>query len=134
MRRRIFIATLLLVFGAGIAWGVAVLPAYFVGSHQRDVTRTLAEWKAEYSGISSHGDAVRTAEMLEYVQGYYVVGEGYRSRPHVEDALKVQRQETVDSFVTALQAYTNQDFGTDSAKWLDYLNRVESRSRQDSAK
>ncbi len=105
----------------------AVFAAYMfdhgVIIHQRSVTRELAKWAKEYNRISSHDDAIRTAEMLGYAQTYYVVGEGYRSTPEVEEALEAQRTETEAVFVKALQKYTGQDFGTNSANWLGYLGQ-----------
>ena len=91
------------------------------GIHQRSVTKELANWQTEYSSIESPHDAERTAEMLEYVQSYYVPGEGYHSTTDIESALQNQRQDTVESFIAALSEYTGEDFGTDSAKWLVFL-------------
>jgi hypothetical protein len=99
-----------------------IVSNHAVGVHQRSVTRSLAEWKQEYGNISSHRDAIRTAEMLEYVQRYYVPAEGYRSSPEIETALQMQRQETVESFVAALRRFSGKDFGTDSGQWLKYLS------------
>jgi hypothetical protein len=81
----------------------------------------LAEWEREYGTISSHEQAIRTVEMLEYVQNYYVPAEGYRGTAEVEAALKRQRQKTVDAFVNALRGYTGKDFGTNSAEWRGVL-------------
>jgi len=107
------------VFWVVVDRGVAV--------HQRNVTRSLAEWREEYQSVSSHEDAVRTAEMLEYVQQYYVPSDGYRGTPESEAALQNQRQETVDAFVVALRGFTGKDFGADSAKWLEHLGSNQSK-------
>ena len=112
---------LLLFISVAIIWAVVALKSYTVGGHQRSVTQSLADWKTEFSTIESQHDAVRTAEMLDYVQGYYIPGEGYRSTSRIEDALQSQRQDTIDAFVAALRKYTNEDFGTDSTKWLTHL-------------
>lgn len=93
-----------------------------VGIHQRNVTRELTEWKQTYGKVSSHHEAIRTAEMLEYVQSYYVPAEGYRSTPEIEAAQQIQRRETTDTFIEVLRDYTGKDFGTDSAQWLNYLH------------
>lgn len=108
-----------------LAWAATTLPAHFVGVHQRSVTQSLAEWKTEYSTIQSQYDAVRTVEMLDYVQTYYVPGDGYRSTPNVESALEFQRKDTIDAFVSALRNYTNEDFGTNSVKWLEHLESLD---------
>jgi hypothetical protein len=120
MWRRLLIPAVLLVL-AIVIWAAVTLPAHMVGVYQRSVTQSLLEWKTEYSTIESQHDAVRTAEMLEYVQWYYVPGDGYRSTPEIEAVVQSQRQDTIDAFVAALRNYTNEDFGTDSAKWLAHL-------------
>ncbi len=98
-----------------------VVTDFSVDVHQRSVTQELADWKDEYSNVSSHRDAIRTATMLEYIQRYYVPGEGYRGSREIEAALQVQRQETVKAFVAALRRFTGEDFGDDSDRWLEYL-------------
>ena len=99
-----------------------IVSDHAVGIHQRSVTRSLAEWKQDYGNVSSHHDAIRTTEMLEYVQRYHVPAEGYNSSPEIETALQMQRQETVEAFVAALRRFTGKDFGTDSGQWLKYLS------------
>ncbi len=120
MWRRLLFACLLLV-PVAIIWAVVTLPSYMVGVHQQNVTQSLSDWKTEYSTIESQRNALRTAEMLEYIQGYYFPGEGYRSTPQIEEALQSQRQETIDAFVGSLREYTKQDFGRDSDMWLAFL-------------
>jgi hypothetical protein len=125
-RRLLFLAigTAIVILPLAIVWVLAAFPQYVSGIHQRGVTRELGQWKTEYSAIATHHDALRTAGMLEYVEHYYVPGEGYRSTPAIEAALQRQRQDTMDAFVAALRAYTGADFGSDSAKWLEYLESV----------
>jgi len=120
MWRRLLIIGLVFV-PVALILGLLYLPDYMVGVHQRSVTRSLSDWKVEYSNIDSQLDAVRTAEMLEYVQSYYVPAGGYRSTEAIESALYTQRQETIYAFVLSLLKYTNEDFGKDSEKWLAYL-------------
>ncbi len=126
MRRWLLIAGLVLV-PVVIIWAVAVvtLPAHMVGAHQRSVTRELAEWETEYGTIRSHHDAVRTAEMLGYVQRYYVPSDGYRSTQEIESALETQRQQTVATFISAMQDYSGENFGTNSDIWLEHLSVAE---------
>lgn len=119
MRRRLLIFGL--VFVPVVVWGLLTLQDYTVGVHKRNVMLELSDWKSEYSKIKSQHDAVRTAEMLEYAQSYYLPGEGYRSSDTIESALHTQRQETIDAFVLSLREYTKKDFGDDSEKWLTYL-------------
>ncbi len=117
----ILLPALVVLLGVAVVWLFDVLPEYAVNVHQRDVTRALAEWQTEYSRILSPQDAIRTAEMLAYVQGYYVPANGYRGTPETEAALQSQRKATIDCFVEALHTYTGEDFGADSEKWLEYL-------------
>jgi hypothetical protein len=86
--RRFFVISVLLVTLPGGVWAIFAIPPHFVGIHQRRITRELAEWEAEYSTINSTGDAIRTAEMLGYVQLYFPVGDGYRSKQSIEAALE----------------------------------------------
>ena len=132
MWRRIFILLIPVGLVCVVFWAVSAVPRYMCGIHQRSVTRELANWQTEYSSIESPQDAERTAEMLEYVQRYYVPGEGYHSTPEIEAELQNQRRDTVDSFVTSLSEYTGKDFGTDSEKWLTFLRS--SRSEDDTIK
>lgn len=120
MRRHLLIVGLVLV-PVVLFWGMLSLSNYMVGIHQRSVTQSLMDWKVKYSNIETHRDAVRTAEMLGYVQEYYVPAEGYGSTSEIEAALESQRQETIDAFISSLRAFTNEDFGNDSKKWLAYL-------------
>ena len=121
MCRRILTWLIPIVLICTFIWAAFALPEYMVSVHQRGVTQELAKWNTEYSSIESHYDAVRTAEMLGYVQRYYVPGEGYRGTPRIEDALQLQRQDTIDSLVASLRDFTGEDYGTDSDKWLTFL-------------
>ena len=117
----VVLLTLLVIYLSGFA-AYVYLSGGPSGIHQRSVTRSLAEWEQEHRSVSSHEDAIRTANMLEYAQQYYVPGGEYRSTPEIEAALQMQRRETIEAFVKALRDYTGEDFGTDSAQWLKYLH------------
>jgi hypothetical protein len=123
MRRILIILLPALVVALGLASFclLDVLPRLAGDVHMRNVTRELAEWQAEHSRISSPEDAVRAAEMLAYVQGYYVPANGYRGTPETEAALQTQRRATSEFLVQALRTHTGKDFGVDSEKWLEYL-------------
>lgn len=131
MRRRGTFLLILVVIASLAVWGVYALPKHLVGIHQSAVTQELAQWKDEYSVVDSHAAAVHTAEMIEYVKNYYVPSEGYRGTPDTEKALETQRQQTIDAFVEALCAYTNEDFGEDSDKWLEYLESAKPQPSSD---
>jgi hypothetical protein len=90
-------------------WAVAV--------HQRGVTRSLGEWEGEYSGVTTWPEADRAIGMLEYVQGYYVPGPGYRSDPQTELALETQRARTAAAIAAGLREFSGEDFGVDVPRW-----------------
>lgn len=123
--RRLLIAVLVLVLIGALWAAVDVFSTRIPGAHQRSVTRELAAWAVEYGVIQSHDDAVRTAEMLGYVQHYYVVQDGCRSTADIEAALESQREETVAALIAALREYSGADFGADSDKWLAHLSAGE---------
>lgn len=77
--------------------------------HQRSVTQSLAAWGKEYSAIHDDSDAWRAVEMLEYIQSYYVVADGYRSDPATERALEEQRDRTMHEICSALDAYSDSE-------------------------
>jgi hypothetical protein len=122
--RRLVVPGLCLVL-TGIIFLVIYLPprlvSYGVGLHQRSVTRSLGEWGHEYSHIQTKNDAIRAAEMLEYISTYYVPGPGYHSDPETEATLQAQRERSLSTIAAALEQFTGKDFGTDSGKWLEWL-------------
>jgi hypothetical protein len=77
-----------------------------VGLHQRSVTHELSDWEREYSEIHNPAEANRAAEMLQYIQGYYVPGPGYRSDRGTEAALEIQRKQTLDAISRSLEEFT----------------------------
>jgi hypothetical protein len=93
-----------------------------VQAHQRAVTQSLSLWEAEYGRASTLNEAIRTAEMIGYVQTYYQPSDGYRGSEASEDVLQLQRQETIDAMVAALKLFTGKDFGEDAEAWLAHLN------------
>lgn len=119
-RRLIFIAGSLVVLVAGIC-GYRAIPPHLVSIHQHKVKQELATWETECSTIASAEDAIRAAEMLGYVQSYYLVGDGYRSHSDTDIALENQRRSTINALVMALKRYTGMDFGADSKKWVAAL-------------
>ncbi len=119
LRTRIAVALTLIFVGCAATW--TFLPPYLIGIHQRDVTRSLAEWQAEYSQIETNNDAIRAAEMLGSVQTYYPVADGYRSTAEIEFRLEEQRENTINALIQALRDFTNQDHGRDADEWLEIL-------------
>ena len=101
-----FLVCLLLV---AVFRGVPALIDYLgkatVAIHQRDVTRSLNEWGAEYSQISSERDAGRAREMMDYIKTYYVPSDGYRADPATEAALEAQRKRTIDQITSSLNEW-----------------------------
>ena len=114
---KVWLSVIALVVAAVSIWAVPAIFRFLVAVHQRDVTRELAEWKLQYSNITSDEDASRTADVLGYVQTYYVPSDGYRSDSTTEAMLEAQRSETVDALVAALKTYSKRDFGKDASAW-----------------
>src|SRR4051794_8629011 len=94
------------VLAGSVVLGILALPmvvpfayraveAHGVRIHQRSVTRSLAEWEAEYGRVQTWPEADRAIGMLEYVQWYYVPAPGYHSDPDTEAVLQAQRARTV---------------------------------------
>lgn len=131
-RRMIFtgviVVVLAAVFLAPYAW--RRLDARLVGIHHQAVTAELARWENEYGRTQTWSEAMQAADMLEYVQHYYVPGPGYRSDEATEAELKAQRARTVQAIVAALKDSTGQDFGKDARQWREWIAKaggVESR-------
>ena len=85
--------------------------------HQRAVTRELTEWGNEYAQISDDASAIRTAEMIEYIDTYYVPSDGYRGSIEAERDLETARANSLRQLVEALNAYTGLGFGDDYSAW-----------------
>jgi hypothetical protein len=54
--------------------------------------------------------------------------DGYRGTRETEDALQSQRCATIDSLLESLHAYSGEDFGADSERWLAYLQLRDSET------
>lgn len=121
MKRRRILLFISIALLCGFSWAANTLPRYVVGIHQQNVVKELLQWKNEFGTIESGADALRAARIMEYIQRYYVVGEGYRGTPESEAALESQRRDTIDTFVKSLREYTHKDFGEDAAKWRRFL-------------
>jgi hypothetical protein len=104
---------------APYAW--RCLEAWGVGLHQRSVTLELANWEREHQKIENWADVERAVGMLEYIDGYYVPADGYRSDPQTEAMLQAQRAQTCQTIAAALHEYTGEDLGSDSAAWRHWL-------------
>jgi hypothetical protein len=73
-----------------------------VSIHQRSVTKSIERWGEEYSDTSRAGPA-RSAEMLDYIEHYYVPGPGYKGTPDVEAALQKARVEAMEKIRRRLE-------------------------------
>jgi hypothetical protein len=119
----------------GVAFGVTGVAALtiwilwlgverrLVGAHQRNVTRSLAQWAQADSKITNDASAIHAAEMLGYVSSYYVPGEGYRGPAEVEAALESQRQQTIGQLVASLERYTGLAYGTNVERWTEWARQ-----------
>jgi hypothetical protein len=95
--------------------------------HQQAVTKALAEWGEEYSRISDDASAIRAAEMVAYMDWYYVPAPGYRGPADVEAALEMQRRKSIDRVVASLERYTGLRFGANTKRWAEW---AEERKKQ----
>jgi hypothetical protein len=121
VRRWIALTGVLLVLLLGIAWFVtAKLPKVLVTRHMISVTRELKSWGQEYSTVKNDKDAFRAIEILEYVSGYYVPGEGYRGPEEIEATLEKQRSESMGMLVAALEKHSGESYGTNQSRWYQW--------------
>jgi hypothetical protein len=111
--------TVLAIVSAPLAWNR--LETWGVGLHQRSVTQELANWEQECGRVTSEAEVDRAVGMLEYISGYYVPADGYRSNPQTEAALEAQRAKTLSTIAGALREYTGKDLGPDAKAWRDWL-------------
>jgi len=95
-----------------------------VAAHQESVTAELAKWGEEYSTIRDANEAGRAIEMLEYVQHYYVVAPGYRSDPATEVRLESQRTATIETILTALDQYVDEQDDRNAEAWRRQISKV----------
>ena len=126
MARKLWVLglALLAIFAIGT---VIFIPRFAIQAHQRAVTQSLSIWEVEYGCVLTMNEAIRTAEMIKYVQAYYPPSDGYRGNEASEHALQSQRNKTIDAMVAALKSFTGEDFGTDADEWIAHL-----RSSQES--
>jgi hypothetical protein len=103
-----------------LAWKL-VEAGGLAGVHQRGVTNEMASWEREYRTLRDWREAWRAAEMLEYARNYYVPGPGYRGSTRTESELEAQRARTLAAIAGGLREFTGEEFGTDAAKWREWL-------------
>jgi len=117
LRALLLVITLVaLLLGLGIAT-LSLVARAFVRDHQQSVARELGEWGREYSRIQSDQDAVRAIDMLRYIEGYYVPGDGYHGDPSTEAAIQTARRKAMTMIVESLERYTGEHAGSDLTKW-----------------
>ena len=97
-------------------------------AHMMGVTNELAKWAVEDSQIRSDQDAFHALDMLAYIQGYYVPGDGYRSDAETEAALESQRKRTVAAIIEALERFTGERYGDDLKQWEAWRQKRQTQS------
>jgi len=98
--------------------------------YHQSYTKELADWEKIYGRPQTWPEAMRSADMLRYVQHYYVPEFTFRSDEATEAALAAQRARTTRTIVTGLKEFTGQDFGEDAERWREWIEKtgeVESR-------
>jgi hypothetical protein len=93
------------------------------GIHQTAVKNEMAAWEREYRTLRDWREAWRAAGMLDYIRTYYFPGPGYRGSARTEAELETQRARTLEAIAAGLREFTGQDFGTDTARWQEWLIR-----------
>ena len=73
--------------------------------HQQSVIKELEEWGDAYSQIGTSKEAREASGMIEYIKGYYVVSGGYASKELTDQALEIQRWQTLKKINSALDEY-----------------------------
>ena len=100
------------------------IPKFLVGQHQKSVTILLKEWENKYKTIDSEKQVIDAIEMYEYASKYYTVGEGYFATEKRAMELEKQRKRTLNSIVSALEDYTDLQYGHDLEKWRQWAQTV----------
>lgn len=119
-------------FGAlTVALGWRAFQTWGVALHQRSVTRYLAEWGHEASQITNDVSAIHSAEMLGYIDRYYVPGPGYRGPAAVEAELEKQRRESMQRIIASLEKHTGLKYGTNVDRWIDWAKAAKFRTPDD---
>ncbi len=90
--------------------------------HQRAVTRELIEWGNEYSQINDDESAIRAAEMIGYIDTYYVPSDGYCGFDETERELETARANSLRQLIKALEAYTGRGFGDNYSAWSQWAD------------
>lgn len=101
---------------------VPQITSFAAATHQRSVTRSLAEWANDYGKPQNDDEATRAVDMLEYIPTYYPLQDGYRSDSETEAALERQRVETISAIIVGLRDFSGQDFGSNASKWRQWLD------------
>ena len=119
---------LIVAFLAGIAFAVhcaggirRLIEDGPAGIHQTSVRNKMAGREREYRTLRDWREAWLAAGMLDYTKTYYVPGPGYRGSVRTEAELEAQRARTLAAIAAGLREFTGQDFGTDTARWRQWL-------------
>lgn len=88
------------------------------------MTESIKQWGEEYSQIKTQADALRATEIMEYIQTYYVPGDGYRSNPHTENQLQLERADALNVIGAALERFTGESHGANVLEWAAWRNEV----------
>jgi hypothetical protein len=112
---------LILALGALSIWrGLRWFEKAAVGFHQKSVTRSLAAWGDEYANITNDASAIHAAEVITYMDSYYVPGPGYRGPTGIEAALEMQRRKSIERVAASLERYTGSHYGTNVKRWSEW--------------
>jgi hypothetical protein len=121
----ISVVLLVLISSAPFLWHA--LERWIVGFHHRAVAAELASWESEYGVVHNDKEAWRAAQMVGYIERYYVPAPGYESDSATENALEDQRERTLKAIVKALREYTGKDYGMDGKKWEEWAQNEKAK-------
>lgn len=88
--------------------------------HQKKVASAFQKWGEAYSIVTNRASAIEAAEMMAYIERFYVPGAGYRGAPEIESELAVQREASIRQIVDALRSYTKLEHGTNVVLWREW--------------
>jgi hypothetical protein len=117
LRMLLMAVTLLGLIGV-TAWLVwPRIEVWAASYHQKKVAGVFQTWGESYSIVTNKASAIEAAEMMAYIERFYVPGAGYRGTPEIERELAAQREASIRRIAEALRSYTKLEHGTNVEHW-----------------
>lgn len=111
------VLTLLGLIGvtAGLIW--PRIEVWAASYHQKKVAGAFQAWAEAYSTVTNKASAIEAADMMAYIERFYVPSAGYRGSPEIESELAAQREASIRRIAEALRGYTKLEHGTSVEYW-----------------